>query len=225
VTGLTPSIPGPPAAGGTKGRKSKIPAVAGGGVATNGSYQSHMTIGQGDLVATMGNSSVIAHPGFLKAFLLHPTLDTDGEGLADENDPDDDNDSLEERVEITGTSFSPAHSTDPLDPDSDAEGQTDGNEAQTRTNPNDYAMSNTRIAVFGVSPSGAVTFRGKSAALAGGDFTGLAVIGDFAYVTDNGNNKLQRFDASTPASISALPPPRQPDPLRIESPSPAITRM
>ena len=110
---------------------------AGGGFATNGTHQSLMAIGQGDLVASLGNLSHLDHAGFLNTFLLHPNLDADADGIPDENDPDDDNDSLSDYAELTGAAFIPPTPTDPFNPDSDGDGASDGNEARARTNPKD----------------------------------------------------------------------------------------
>jgi hypothetical protein len=71
---------------------------------------------------------------------LRALLDTDGDGLANELDPDDDGDGLLDLVETdTGIFVSPADTgTDPLDPDSDDDGLSDGNEVlAVVTDPND----------------------------------------------------------------------------------------
>jgi hypothetical protein len=83
------------------------------------------------------NPDVINQSGFLAGFLLAPELDTDGDGLADENDRDDDADGLDDGVELAGSSFDPRTSTDPLTADSDGDGANDAQEAGAGTDPLD----------------------------------------------------------------------------------------
>ena len=99
------------------------------------------------------NGTVWNQAGFLNTFVLRPGLDTDGDGLADEVDPDNDSDSLMDGAEIAGSSFSPATSTDPNDADSDDDGATDGAEAGAETDPLD-ATANLRIVAINVITNG-----------------------------------------------------------------------
>ena len=92
---------------------------------------------------TMLNSA-----GFLGGAILRPDLDGDGDGMADEIDPDNDGDLLWDLDEIAGSAFSPTTATDINDPDTDGDGATDGEEAGAQTDPLDAAayLHFTRIA-------------------------------------------------------------------------------
>ena len=85
------------------------------------------------------NVMIRNYSGFLNTFLVAPNRDTDGDGIIDENDPDDDGDELDDMAELTGSGFNPATPTDPLTVDTDADGAGDGAEAQAGTNPDDAA--------------------------------------------------------------------------------------
>lgn len=115
---------------------------------------SHVFDGAGEWSAggTLSNITAIAQPGgvadssggtvwnqagFLNTFVLRPFLDTDGDGLADEVDPDNDCDTLMDGVEIAGASFSPTTATDPNAADTDDDGAPDGAEAAAGTDPLD----------------------------------------------------------------------------------------
>ena len=75
--------------------------------------------------------------GFLQTFCLRPGLDTDGDGLANEADSDNDNDGLKDVDEISGIAFSPLTPTDVNDADTDNDGSSDGEEAGAGTDPTD----------------------------------------------------------------------------------------
>jgi hypothetical protein len=64
-------------------------------------------------------------------------LDTDGDGLADELDQDNDNDGLADATEIGGNSFSPVTPTAVNVVDTDGDGISDGAEAVAGTDPTD----------------------------------------------------------------------------------------
>ena len=89
----------------------------------------------GIAVSTAG--AIMNYAGFLGCAILRPNLDTDGDGMADEIDPDNDNDWLWDTQELDGSVFGPATSTEMNDPDSDDDGATDGEEAAAQTNPLD----------------------------------------------------------------------------------------
>jgi len=77
------------------------------------------------------------YSGFLNTFLVAMNLDTDGDGIIDENDRDDDGDLLDDTDELAGSGFDPATPSDPLSTDTDGDGADDGAEAQAGTNPDD----------------------------------------------------------------------------------------
>ena len=88
-------------------------------------------------VGTIASAAYICHSGFLNSFLLHPEIDTDEDGLPDENDVDDDNDTLSDALELSGAAFDPPTASDPLRADTDDDGMTDAIEAASGTNPHD----------------------------------------------------------------------------------------
>ena len=88
-------------------------------------------------VGVSSGGAVWNQAGFLNTFVLRPFLDTDGDGLADEVDPDNDSDTLLDGAELAGTSFSPTTATDPNDADTDDDGAPDDAEAAAGTDPTD----------------------------------------------------------------------------------------
>lgn len=86
-------------------------------------------------------------------------VDTDGDGIFDDTDPDDDNDGLNDAEEETGTDdwrtvLNPQRKiTDPLDADTDHDGQDDGAESLAWTDPTDpkslFALTQVSIAESG----------------------------------------------------------------------------
>lgn len=121
------------------------------GRATAPGLQSVTTAAQLSVVGSSSNARFSNQAGFLSSFLLRPSLDTDADGLPDEDDPDNDNDGLPDRVEITGTAFLPTTTTDPQSADSDRDGATDAEEAAAGTDPGDAAsrLALTRIETGG----------------------------------------------------------------------------
>lgn len=112
--------------------------VDGGGTPVSNAFFSGVgAVGQGGPVGLNVGSGFRNHSGFLQSFVWHPSLDTDDDGIADENDPDDDNDSLLDLDELAGTDFAPVTTTDPLSGDSDGDGAADGYESLTFSNPTD----------------------------------------------------------------------------------------
>ena len=77
--------------------------------------------------------------GFLHVFQLNSGQDTDGDGLANEVDPDNDADGLSDEREASGSSFSPTTATAVNDADTDADGASDSEEAVAGTDPTDPA--------------------------------------------------------------------------------------
>lgn len=108
-----------------------------GGVIGNGQYQSLFTLGQAGPIGESAGGHFRNRAGFYTTFLLSSSLDADTDGIADEDDPDDDNDALGDAAEISGEAFNPRTNTDPLHPDSDGDGAWDGEESVAGTNPLD----------------------------------------------------------------------------------------
>lgn len=109
----------------------------GGGWCSNTTYRSVTAFAQPCPVGANESAANLNYSGFLNTFILHPDLDTDADGIVDENDPDNDNDGLRDLTELEGIAFNPATATDTQVADSDGDGATDGEEAGAMTNPLD----------------------------------------------------------------------------------------
>jgi hypothetical protein len=96
--------------------------------------------GQPGGVRVSTGGTVVNYAGFLGTFSLQPTLDTDGDGLADEVDTDNDNDQVSDEDEISGLAYGLRATTDPNLADTDGDGVTDGEEQFADTNPRDITM-------------------------------------------------------------------------------------
>lgn len=93
--------------------------------------------GQPGGVATSEGGTITHYGGFLGCITLLPGLDTDGDGLADEIDADNDDDGLTDLAETGGGAFTPTTITYINDADSDDDGASDGDESVAMTNPLD----------------------------------------------------------------------------------------
>jgi hypothetical protein len=111
-----------------------------GGRASGGTLDLVSAVAQPGGIEVSSDGSLVNYAGFLNTFSLRPGLDTDGDGVEDELDTDNDNDALEDLVEITGSGFAPVTPTDPNIADSDGDGAGDGEEAIAETNPWDDTM-------------------------------------------------------------------------------------
>lgn len=113
---------------------------ASGHVATNGVLTSVSAGGQSGGF-TLASAGTISHyGGFVGANPLLSDLDTDDDGVVNELDADNDNDSLTDLDELAGTPWLPAAVvSDPNDPDTDADGFSDGAEAAAGTDPTDVS--------------------------------------------------------------------------------------
>ena len=110
---------------------------AAGSRTTGGSLIHVSAVGQPGAVTVSEGGTFTHYGGFLSCITFFPGLDTDGDGLADELDPDNDNDGLTDLAEVSGGAFMPATATDINDADSDDDGVSDGAEAAAMTNPQD----------------------------------------------------------------------------------------
>jgi hypothetical protein len=79
------------------------------------------------------------YTGFLASIVLRPSLDSDQDGVSDENEADNDDDGIEDGAEILGSSFDPSVITDPNNPDTDGDRMSDGDEVFADTNPTNTA--------------------------------------------------------------------------------------
>jgi hypothetical protein len=103
--------------------------------ASGGTYENISAAGQPGGIAVSSGGGYVNYAGFLNTFSLQPDLDTDGDGLANEVDSDNDADGLTDLSEITGDSFSPATATEVNVADSDGDFISDGEEAVAGTDP------------------------------------------------------------------------------------------
>jgi hypothetical protein len=104
---------------------------------TGGSF-THIGAGaQPGGIATSSGGGFQNQAGFLNTFFLKPGLDTDGNGVPDEADGDNDGDRLADLDEIIGNQFNPTTATQPNLADTDGDGVPDGEEAVAGTNPTD----------------------------------------------------------------------------------------
>lgn len=111
-----------------------------GGLSAGGSFTNYSAAGQPGGIQESAGGSYVNQAGFLQTFNLKPDLDTDGDGLANELDRDNDGDQLADAAEIGGGSFSPVTPTSVNQADSDGDDASDGAEALAGTDPTD-AMS------------------------------------------------------------------------------------
>lgn len=107
----------------------------GGSVSTSAVYQSFSSMRQDVHVGTSHGTNITHYGGFMSAFMASPGLDTDGDGLPDEVDPDNDNDGLNDEEELSGSAFDQNIVTGVNNPDSDDDGFNDGAEAVAGTDP------------------------------------------------------------------------------------------
>jgi hypothetical protein len=102
-----------------------------------GAYSNLSACAQPGGIAYTTGGALQNYAGFLGKISLFPGLDTDGDGLANEIDGDNDNDGLADGGEVSGSAFAGFATTDPNDPDSDNDGMDDNAEALVMFDPND----------------------------------------------------------------------------------------
>ncbi len=111
--------------------------LAGGGWASNIAFRCVGAVGGSASSQGLESAEHLAFSGFHNAYILRPDLDLSGNGIPDENDPDDDADGLSDVVELAGSAFDPITPTDPRSADSDGDGVSDAEESLAGTNPLD----------------------------------------------------------------------------------------
>ncbi len=103
--------------------------------ASGGVYANLSAAGQPGGIAESSGGSYVNQAGFLQTFFMKPGLDTDGDGLPDEADQDNDGDSLSDVAEIAGSAFDPMTATRVNEADTDGDGMSDGAESVAGTDP------------------------------------------------------------------------------------------
>ena len=118
---------------------------------SGGSYSNLSAVAQPGGVSVSSAGTMINSAGFLNTFVLNPSLDTDGDGLSNELDSDNDNDGLDDNDELAGSGFNPVTITDVNAVDTDGDGMSDGSEAVAGTDPTDNSAS---LQIVSIEPSG-----------------------------------------------------------------------
>lgn len=135
-----------------------------GGWSACSSYLNLGSLTQSGPCGTNASVAVNNHSGFLNAFVMHPNRDLDGDGICDENDPDDDGDGLSDAEELSGINFNPTTSTDPANADTDQDGLDDAQEARAGTNPVDFDSALRIMDVVGLGAQDVITWQGRDGA-------------------------------------------------------------
>jgi hypothetical protein len=104
---------------------------------SGGGYSNISAVAQPGGISVSRNGDMINYAGFLNTFVLRPNLDTDGNGIPNELDPDNDADMIDDEGEILGTNFNPNTATEVNIADTDDDGVIDGHEAVAGSNPQD----------------------------------------------------------------------------------------
>ncbi len=132
---------------------------ASGGRASSGStFNLVSATGQSGGVKFSSSGNTALYAGFLGNISLRPALDTDGDGIENELDLDNDGDTLSDLSELDGSAFSGQATTDPNLVDTDGDGMNDAAEASGMYDPNDpnhllvitdfYVVDNTATLVW-----------------------------------------------------------------------------
>lgn len=108
-----------------------------GTLASGGGYTNISAAGQPGGIAVSASGGYVNFAGFLNTFVIKSSLDTDGDGITDENDLDNDNDGLADATEIGGGAFNPVTTTLVNTKDTDGDGMSDGQESVAGTDPFD----------------------------------------------------------------------------------------
>jgi hypothetical protein len=104
---------------------------------SGGGYTNISAIAQPGGVSVSSQGDMVNYAGFINTFSMRPNLDTDGDGVENELDQDNDGDTLSDTDELAGSSFSPGTATDINMADSDLDGTDDYAESVAGTDPTD----------------------------------------------------------------------------------------
>ena len=125
-------------------------------ITASGSWHSNVTastvcaVAQPGTTGVSGNGRYMHYAGFIGGAFIRPSV-TNAEGVALEADPDNDDDGLTDRDEVSGAAFGGHASTDPNAADSDEDGMSDADEAAGMYDPND---PNHRLEILALEADG-----------------------------------------------------------------------
>ena len=128
---------------------------------SGGSLTNLSAAGQPGGIAESSGGGYVNQAGFLNTFSLKPSLDTDGDGLADEVDMDNDNDLLADAVELAGSAFSPVSPTGLNVVDTDGDGVSDSAESVAGTNPTNANAFLEILAITNAAGARSVTWQAR----------------------------------------------------------------
>lgn len=129
-----------------------------GTLSTGGTYTNISAAGQPGGISTSEGGTYVNQAGFLNTFFIKGNLDTDGDGILDEADQDNDNDDLRDATEIAGSAFSPATGSGVNSSDTDGDGMNDGREALDGSDPTDANATFELVQIVNTGAVGSVTW-------------------------------------------------------------------
>jgi hypothetical protein len=131
-----------------------------GTTSSGGTFTNISAAGQPGGISQSDGGTFVNQAGFLNTFFIKGALDTDGDGIQDEADLDNDNDDLRDTTEIAGTAFTPNTLSGVNSTDTDSDGMSDGREARGGTDPTDAnnAFELIRVAHVQNTATGLVSF-------------------------------------------------------------------
>ena len=132
-----------------------------GTISSGGGYTNISAAGQPGGIAVSTGGSYVNQAGFLNTFSLKPSLDSDGDGLADEIDMDNDHDQLADATELAGSAFSPITPTLINLADTDGDGIADSAEAVAGSNPTDPNSLLEIVAITNAAGSRFITWQAR----------------------------------------------------------------
>jgi len=138
-----------------------------GGRSTGGVYSLTSAGAQPGGISESAAGDHVNQAGFLHTFFVYPALDHDTDGLPDEADPDNDNDTLRDRTELSGEAFDPVTPTDVNDPDTDDDGVNDWAESVAGTDPDDPGAFLKILDTVRSQDMVRITFRARGGAVSG----------------------------------------------------------
>lgn len=138
---------------------NRISVLDGSGtLSSGGTYTNISAAGQPGGISTSDGGTYVNQAGFLNTFFIKGGLDTDGDGILDEADLDNDNDDLRDATEIAGSAFSPATGSGVNLSDTDGDGMNDGRESLDGSDPTDASATFELVQIASTGAVGSVTW-------------------------------------------------------------------